>query len=67
MGKYLAYCAGYYIAGKGLGETEDEWAEIVSKAKLDLPPQKPRFVCGVGGPRDITTNIKLGFDVLESR
>lgn len=59
--------AGYYVAGRGLGETEDEWAEIVAKVKLDLPPQKPLFVCGVGGPRNIITNIKLGFDVLETR
>lgn len=58
--------AGYYVAGKGLGETDDEWAEIVATVKRDLPPQKPLFVCGVGGPRDIIANIKLGFDVLES-
>lgn len=59
--------AGYYVAGRGLGETDDEWAEIVAQVKLDLPPQKPLFVCGVGGPRDIVSNVKLGFDVLETR
>jgi tRNA-guanine family transglycosylase len=55
------------VAGRGLGESEEEWAQIVSTVKLDLPAQKPLFVCGVGGPRDIVANIKLGFDVLETR
>ena len=59
--------AGYYVAGRGLGESDVEWAEIVAQVKLDLPPQKPLFVCGVGGPRDIVSNVKLGFDVLETR
>jgi tRNA-guanine family transglycosylase len=59
--------AGYYLAGNGLGETEDEWADVVATVKLDLPPQKPLFVCGVGGPRDVIKSIRLGFDVLESR
>jgi queuine/archaeosine tRNA-ribosyltransferase len=39
----------------------------VTQVKHDLPDHKPLFVCGVGGPNDIVANLKLGFDVLESR
>lgn len=59
--------AGYYIAGNGLGETEAEWRDIVATAKRDLPPGRPLFVCGAPTPHAVLEQVRLGFDVIESR
>jgi queuine tRNA-ribosyltransferase len=59
--------AGYYVAGYGLGMSEEEWQHAVETIWLDIPESKPRFVCGVGGPLELLENVALGFDVLESR
>lgn len=66
MPKECCY-AGYYIAGQGLGESAQEWRDIVATAKLDLPPARPLFVCGAPTPAAVLEQLRLGFDVIESR
>lgn len=36
-------------------------------AKRDLPPGQPLFVCGAPTPHAVLEQIRLGFDVIESR
>eukprot|EP00892_Ulva_mutabilis_P002969 jgi/Ulvmu1/12673/UM094_0029.1 len=67
VAKHDDHFAGYYIAGRGLGETAEEWRAIVATAKQDLPPGKPRFLCGATTPEDILDQVRQGFDVIESQ
>jgi Queuine tRNA-ribosyltransferase len=60
-------CAGYNVAGYGVGMSREEWREAVETIWQDIPEGKPRFVCGVGGPLEILDSVALGFDVLDSR
>ena len=58
-------CEGNAIGGLSVGEPHDlmyEMAEIVTSV---LPPDKPRYLMGVGTPTNLLENISLGIDMFD--
>ena len=50
---------GYAVGGVSVGETEDEMLEQVEWTTQVLPPDKPRYVMGVGTPVQLLKMIGL--------
>lgn len=56
---------GNAIGGLSVGETEDVMYEICGLCCEHLPPQKPRYLMGVGTPWNILECIALGVDMFD--
>ena len=57
---------GYGIGGLSIGESREEmWATIDGSMDL-LPEQAPRYLMGVGSPREVMDGIARGVDVFDS-
>lgn len=56
---------GFAIGGLSVGESKDVMSEIVSHIAPMLPPNKPRYLMGVGDPVDLVENIGLGIDMFD--
>ena len=56
---------GYAIGGLSVGETPDEMIETVGLTAPLLPEHKPRYLMGVGTPRDLVQAIALGIDMFD--
>lgn len=57
---------GYAIGGLSLGEKKSEmWKTVVTTVPF-LPPDKPRYLMGVGSPEDIVEGISRGIDIFDS-
>jgi queuine tRNA-ribosyltransferase len=56
---------GYAIGGLSVGEPRDERFEIVGTTCSLLPSDRPRYLMGVGTPRDIVEAVKLGVDMFD--
>ncbi len=56
---------GFAIGGVSVGEpTEMQYPVVAHTAKL-LPPAKPRYLMGVGHPRDIVNGVAGGIDLFD--
>ncbi|MEO1007385.1 MAG: tRNA guanosine(34) transglycosylase Tgt [Planctomycetota bacterium] len=56
---------GYAIGGVSVGETSEEIAEVVRHTAPMLPDAKPRYLMGVGYPRDIVAAVCAGVDMFD--
>jgi queuine tRNA-ribosyltransferase len=56
---------GYAIGGLSVGEPKDAMYEMTGLCTEILPPEKPRYLMGVGKPEDIVTAIGLGVDMFD--
>ncbi|MGD1915673.1 MAG: tRNA guanosine(34) transglycosylase Tgt [Phycisphaerales bacterium] len=56
---------GYAIGGVSVGETSEDIARIVRLAAPLLPDAKPRYLMGVGYPRDIVAAVCAGVDMFD--
>lgn len=56
---------GYAIGGVSVGEPESEMLEQVDWSASALPPDKPRYVMGLGTPPQILKMIALGADMFD--
>jgi len=56
---------GYAIGGLSVGEPKDAMYEMTGLCTELLPPDKPRYLMGVGKPEDIVTAIGLGVDMFD--
>lgn len=57
---------GYGIGGLSIGEpVEDMWRAIDGSVDL-LPPDRPRYLMGVGSPREVLDAVERGVDVFDS-
>jgi len=56
---------GYAIGGLGLGEGHDQMIETVRRTAEFLPPQKPRYLMGLGTPADIIAAVAAGIDMFD--
>jgi queuine tRNA-ribosyltransferase len=56
---------GYAIGGVSVGETPAEMRRAVEVAAPLLPADKPRYVMGIGGPRDIVDMVASGIDLFD--
>ena len=57
---------GYAIGGLSLGEPKALMWEIVEATVPYMPPDRPRYLMGVGSPEDIVEGISRGIDIFDS-
>jgi queuine tRNA-ribosyltransferase len=56
---------GYAIGGLSVGEPHDQMYEMVSVTTAELPPDKPRYLMGVGTPANLLESIARGVDLFD--
>ncbi len=56
---------GYAIGGLSVGETESERLEVLDAIGPQLPAQHPRYLMGVGTPRDLVEAVARGIDLFD--
>ncbi len=56
---------GYAIGGVSVGEGHDRLREVVGWTAPLLPPDRPRYLMGVGELRDLVVSIGLGVDLFD--
>ena len=56
---------GYAIGGVSVGEPEAEMYKAVEAAEPFLPGDRPRYLMGVGTPRQIVENVARGVDMFD--
>ena len=56
---------GYAIGGVSVGETREEMLVAVESAAPLLPEDRPRYLMGVGTPRDFFDAIERGIDLFD--
>ncbi len=57
--------AGYAIGGLSVGEPRPLSLEMAATAAAMLPPDKPRYVMGVGMPEELAEYVALGVDMMD--
>lgn len=57
--------AGYAIGGLAVGEGFDAMKAVLREIGPALPADKPRYLMGVGFPRDIVTAVAAGVDMFD--
>ncbi|HEX4029004.1 MAG TPA: tRNA guanosine(34) transglycosylase Tgt [Terracidiphilus sp.] len=56
---------GYAIGGLSVGEPRELTLEMIAEVLPLLPPDKPRYVMGVGYPDEIEQYARLGVDMMD--
>jgi queuine tRNA-ribosyltransferase len=56
---------GYAIGGLAVGEPAEQMYEITDTCTEILPPEKPRYLMGVGTPENILESIERGIDMFD--
>lgn len=56
---------GFAIGGLSIGEPKSVTAGMLQATISELPPDKPRYLMGVGHPRDLATYARLGIDLFD--
>jgi queuine tRNA-ribosyltransferase len=56
---------GYAIGGLAVGETQDVMLKTVAETTPAMPPERPRYLMGVGTPADILKTIARGIDMFD--
>jgi queuine tRNA-ribosyltransferase len=56
---------GYAIGGLSVGEPRDLTRDVVESTLEHLPPDRPRYLMGVGTPDEIVEYARLGVDMMD--
>ncbi len=56
---------GYAIGGLSVGEPKSDMWRIIKFVAPILPPEKPRYLMGVGTPSDLVEAVKSGIDMFD--
>ncbi len=56
---------GYAIGGLSVGETEEERLRVLDALAPQMPRDKPRYLMGVGTPRDLVEAVGRGIDMFD--
>jgi queuine tRNA-ribosyltransferase len=56
---------GYAIGGLSVGESKEEMAAVLTALLPDMPPDRPRYLMGVGTPEDLVRGVELGVDMFD--
>jgi queuine tRNA-ribosyltransferase len=56
---------GYAVGGVSVGEPKEEMARVVAHTAPRLPPDRPRYLMGVGTPEDLVEAVSAGFDMFD--
>jgi len=57
---------GYAIGGLSLGEPKDLTHAMIDESVPLLPPERPRYLMGVGSPEDLLECVARGVDMFDS-
>jgi queuine tRNA-ribosyltransferase len=56
---------GYALGGLSVGEPKDLMYEVLESTLSELPEEQPRYLMGVGTPRDLVRCVALGADMFD--
>lgn len=56
---------GYAIGGLSVGEPKEEMMQVLNYLPDYMPTEKPRYLMGVGTPRDLVEGVALGIDMFD--
>jgi queuine tRNA-ribosyltransferase len=56
---------GYAIGGLAVGEPEVERVAVLERLEPWLPPERPRYLMGVGTPEDLVAAVARGIDLFD--
>ena len=56
---------GYAIGGLSVGEPKEDMLRVLDTLPPKMPPDKPRYLMGVGKPQDILEAVKRGIDMFD--
>jgi len=56
---------GYAIGGLSVGEPKDVTFPLIEQTTALLPPDKPRYLMGVGAPEDLVEGVAWGIDMFD--
>ena len=56
---------GYAVGGLAVGEPEAERLRVLEETVPLLPPERPRYLMGVGRPEDIVAAVARGIDMFD--
>ena len=57
--------AGFALGGLSVGETNESMYEVLDATAHRLPQDKPRYLMGVGTPRDLVEAVAQGIDMFD--
>jgi queuine tRNA-ribosyltransferase len=56
---------GYAIGGLSVGEPKEEMLRVLAHVAPRMPPDKPRYLMGVGTPEDLVAGVAAGVDMFD--
>ena len=56
---------GYAIGGLSVGEPKDEMIKVLDNITHRMPAERPRYLMGVGTPRDLVEGVSRGVDMFD--
>lgn len=56
---------GYAVGGLSVGESHEQMMEVLDYLPQHLPESRPRYLMGVGMPRDILGAVRRGIDMFD--
>jgi queuine tRNA-ribosyltransferase len=56
---------GYAVGGLSVGETHEQMVTTLDVTTPELPPDRPRYLMGVGRPLDIVQSVGRGIDLFD--
>ncbi len=56
---------GYAVGGLSVGESHEEMVAMLRAIVPHLPPDRPRYLMGVGTPRDLYESVQAGIDMFD--
>ena len=56
---------GYALGGLSVGEPKEEMMALLDVLPEKLPPDKPRYLMGVGTPEDLVEAVRRGIDMFD--
>jgi len=56
---------GYAIGGLSVGEPKDDMLRVLARTAPRLPPERPRYLMGVGTPEDLVAGVLAGIDMFD--
>jgi queuine tRNA-ribosyltransferase len=56
---------GYAIGGLAVGEPQEVMLKVVAETTPQLPPDRPRYLMGVGTPHDMLEAVARGIDMFD--
>jgi queuine tRNA-ribosyltransferase len=56
---------GYAIGGLSVGESKDDMLRMMAHIAPRMPPDRPRYLMGVGTPEDLVEAVRRGLDMFD--